>query len=50
MASNNKNESYTIKNGLCVVINIKYFIDYEILTRIDSHLDRYDHGYQQPNE
>ena len=36
MASNNKNESYTIKNGLCVVINIKYFVGYEKSTRIDS--------------
>ena len=36
MASNSKIESYTIKNGFCVVINIKYFDGRQQLTRDQS--------------
>ena len=36
MASNSKIESYTIKNGFCVVINIKYFDGYKNATRHNS--------------
>ena len=36
MASNNKIESYTIKNGFCAFINIKYFDGHKEYTRRDS--------------
>ena len=36
MASNSKIEDYTIKNGFCIVINIKYFDGHQQWTRDQS--------------
>ena len=36
MASNSETDSYIIKNGFCVIINIKYFDGHEEYTRYGS--------------
>ena len=36
MASNSKIEDYTIENGFCIVINIKYFDGHQQWTRDQS--------------